>query len=76
MQHSKENFSELCLNGYTSIKLFKLKNEDIAPVSSKELLDIQATIQCRFALKCVRAMIITYNTLQHSYKVQSTKKVI
>ena len=33
---------------------------DIAPVSSKEFLDIQATIECRFSLKCVRDMIITY----------------
>ena len=27
---------------------------DIATVSSKEILDIQATIECRFTLKCVR----------------------
>ena len=33
---------------------------DIAPVLSKEFLDIQATIECRFALKRVRHMIITY----------------
>ena len=30
-----------------------------APVSSKELLEIQAIIECRFTLKRVRAMIIT-----------------
>ena len=34
---------------------------DIAPVSSKELLDIQATIECRFTLKRVLGIIITYN---------------
>ena len=33
---------------------------DIVPVSSKEFLDIQATIECRFTLKYVRDMIITY----------------
>ena len=31
----------------------------VAPVSSKELLEIQAIIGCRFTLKRVRAMIIT-----------------
>ena len=33
---------------------------DIAPVSSKEFLDIQAIIESRFTLKRVRDMIITY----------------
>ena len=31
----------------------------MAPVSCKEFLDIQATIDCRFTLKLVRDMIIT-----------------
>ena len=30
----------------------------MAPVSSKDFLDIQATTECRFALKRVRDMII------------------
>ena len=34
---------------------------DLVPVSSKEFLDIQATIQCDFTLKRVRDMIITYS---------------
>ena len=34
----------------------------IAPVSSKEFLDIQATIECRFTR--VRGMIITHNRLK------------
>ena len=34
---------------------------DIAPVSSKEFLDNQATIECGFTLKCVRDMIRTYS---------------
>ena len=36
---------------------------DIASVSSKELLDIQATTQCRFTLKRVCVMIRTYSLL-------------
>ena len=34
---------------------------DIAPVLSKEFLDTEATIQCRFTLKLVLDMSITYN---------------
>ena len=33
------------------------------PVSSKEFLDIQATLECWFILKRVRDMIIAYNTI-------------
>ena len=36
---------------------------DIAPVSTKRLLDIQATMKCRFTLKRVRDMIITYSLI-------------
>ena len=35
----------------------------IAHVSSKELLDIQATIECRRTLKCIRDMMITYSQM-------------
>ena len=35
--------------------------QDIATVLSKEFLDIQATTECRFTLKRVREMIITYS---------------
>ena len=34
---------------------------DFAPASSKEFLDIQATIECGFTLKRVRDMTKTYN---------------
>ena len=34
-------------------------NSNIGPVSSKEFLDIRATIECRFTQKRVRDMIIT-----------------
>ena len=34
---------------------------DIAPVSSKEFLGIQTTMECSLTLKCVCDMIITYS---------------
>ena len=34
---------------------------DFAPASSKEFLDIQATVECRFTLKRVRDMTRTYS---------------
>ena len=37
------------------------KISDIAPVSSKEFLDIQTTRECRFSLKRVCDMIRTHN---------------
>ena len=36
---------------------------EITPVSSNEFLDIQATIECRFTLKRVRHMIISYSQI-------------
>ena len=35
------------------------------PVSSKEFLDIQATIECEFTLKRVRDMIRTYKPFEY-----------
>ena len=43
---------------------------DFAPASSKEFLDIQATIECGFTLKRVRDMTRTYNldiSIRNSY---------
>ena len=37
------------------------QSSDFAPVSSKECLDIQATIECGFNLKRVRDMTRTYS---------------
>ena len=34
-------------------------NSDFAPASSKEFLNIQATIECEFILKCIHDMIRT-----------------
>ena len=44
----------------------------IAPVSSEELLDNQANIECRFTLKCMCDMIITYSTSCLSTPAEST----
>ena len=37
------------------------ETSDVVSVSSKEFLNIQATIERRFTLKRVRDMIVTYN---------------
>ena len=49
---------------------------DIAPVSSKEFLDIHATIECRFTLKRVRDMIRTYSQIYHTDKYSQHNSVI
>ena len=41
---------------------------DIAPVSSKEFLDIQANKECEFTLKCVCDMAKTYSEMHHTDK--------
>ena len=41
---------------------------DIVPVSSKEFLDIQTTLDCGFNLKRVRDMIITFSQMHHTDK--------
>ena len=51
MQHCKENLLELCLNGCISIKLLK----------PKIYISHLFRAECRFTLKSVRAMIITYS---------------
>ena len=43
------------------VGLQSLKTLDFAPVSSKEFLHIQATIECGFTLKCICGMIRTYS---------------
>ena len=39
---------------------------DIASVSNKKLLDIQATIECKCTLKRVRGMIIAYSQMSRT----------
>ena len=45
------------------VQLQSLKTSDFAPASSKEFLDIQATIECGFTLKCVRDITRIYSQL-------------
>ena len=47
--------------------LQSLQTSDLAPVSSKEFLDIQAAIECGFTLKRVRDMITTYSQCLSCY---------
>ena len=42
------------------------QTSDIAPVSSKVSLDIQANIECGFTLKRVRDMIRTYSQMHNT----------
>ena len=51
---------ELCCE-YLSNPVAVTSPSDFAPASSKEFLDIQATIECGFTLKRVRDMIKTYS---------------
>ena len=43
-------------------------SSDFEPALSKEFLDIQATIECEFTLKCVRDMIRTYSQFHRTDK--------
>ena len=49
---------------------------DFAPASSKEFLDIYATIECGFALKRVRDMIRTYSHLLLLCNSRAIAKII
>ena len=52
------------------------KTPDIAHVSSKEFLDIQATIECGFALKRERGMIRTYSQMHRTDKYSQHSSII
>ena len=49
---------------------------DFAPASSKESLDIQATIECGFTLKRVRDMIKTYSQMHRTDKYSQHSSII
>ena len=51
------------------------ESSDIAPVSSKEFLDYQATIECGFTLKRVRDMIKTYSTSLTNISTEMKKQI-
>ena len=44
------------------------KTSDIGPVCSKEFLDIQETIECKFTLKCMCDMRITCSQMHRTDK--------
>ena len=44
---------------------------DFAPTSSKEFLDIQATVECGFTLKRVRDMTRTYSQIEQTRQTDS-----
>ena len=52
------------------------ETSDIAPVSSKEFLNSQATIECRFTLKRVRDMLITYSQMNRTDKYSQHSSII
>ena len=49
---------------------------DFSPASSKELLDIQATIECGLTLKRVRDMARTYSQMQRRDKYSEHSSII
>ena len=49
---------------------------DFTLASSKEFLDIQATIECGFILKCVRDMIRRYSRMHRTDKYSERSSVI
>ena len=48
----------------------------VAPISSKDFLDIQATTECRFTLKRVCDMIRTYRQMHHTDKYSQHSSII
>ena len=49
---------------------------DIAPLLSKNLLDIQATVECGSTLKRIYDMIRTHNQLHHVHKYSQNSSEI
>ena len=60
---------ELCCE-YLSVRF------RVTPVSSKEFLDIQATIECGFTLKRVHDMIRTYSQMHGTDKYSQHSSII
>ena len=52
------------------------KSEGEVTASSKEFLDIQATIECGFTLKRVRDMIKTYSQMHRTDKYSQHSSII
>ena len=60
------SFMNLVIVGWNPVAV--TSPSDFAPASSKEFLDIQATIECGFTLKRVRDMIKTYSQMHRTDK--------
>ena len=55
---------------------FKWQQRDSKPVPSKQFLDIQVTTECRFTLKRVHDMLITYSQMQRTDKHSQHSSII
>ena len=64
--------TRLCYYHLTSA----FQSESVAPVSSKEFLDIQATVECGFTLKRVPDMKITCNQMHCTDKYSQHNSII
>ena len=49
---------------------------DFAPVPSKELLEIQSTIECGFTLNCVRGMTRIYSQIIRKVKYSEDSSIL
>ena len=65
-------FAEI-INTYTFLQYF---TSDFAPDLSKKFLEIQATTECGFTLKCVRHMIRTWSQIHRTYKYSQDSSII
>ena len=68
---SFENYVVLC-----SSPVAVTSPSDMAPALGKELLDIQATIECGFTLKRVREMTKTYSQMHRTDKYSEQSSII
>ena len=59
----KCSFPNLVVAGSNTVAV--TSTSDIAPVSSKEFLDVQATIEFKFIFQRVRDMIIKYSYIKN-----------
>ena len=71
-----EYLSVRCLSVVGSNPVAVTSPSDFAPASSKEFLDIQATIECGFTLKRVRDMIKTYSQMHRTDKYSQHSSII
>ena len=51
-------------------------NSSFAPASSKEFLDIEATIECGLNLNRVRDMTRTYSEMNRTYKYSKHNSIV